>query len=78
LALVSGMLFCYRKVYSEAVTAIPINGGTYNIVLNITNKKIAAFVACLSVLAYTATAIVSAFDAVVYLSLVWPAVGKHV
>jgi amino acid transporter len=65
-------------VYSEAVTAIPVNGGTYNVVLNITNKKVAAFVACLSVLSYTATAIVSAFEAVVYLSFLWSTVSKSV
>jgi amino acid transporter len=69
------MLFYFRKVYSEAVTAIPVNGGTYNIVLIITNKTTAAFVACLSVLSYTATAIVSAFDSVVYLQLLWTEVN---
>jgi amino acid transporter len=72
--MVTGMLFYFRKVYSEAVTAIPVNGGTYNIVLNIASKKTAALVACLSVLSYTATAIVSAFDSIIYLSLLWTSV----
>lgn len=70
------MLFYFRLVYSEVVTALPVNGGTYNLLLNTTNKKAAAFVACLSLLSYTATAIVSAFDAVVYLAIIWPEVGK--
>ena len=70
------MLFFFRRIYSEAVTAIPVNGGTYNVMLNTTNKKIAAFVACLSILSYVATAIVSAFDAMVYLALLWQTVGR--
>jgi amino acid transporter len=76
LFLVTVMLFFFRRVYSEVVTAIPVNGGTYNVMLNTTTKKMAAFVGCLSILAYVATAIVSAFDSVVYLSLLWPEVGK--
>lgn len=70
------MLFFFRRVYSEVVTAIPVNGGTYNVMLNTSSKKMAAFVACLSMLSYIATAILSAFDAVIYLSLLWPGVGK--
>lgn len=66
------MLYAFRRVYSEVVTAIPINGGTYNIMQQVSTKKIAGFVAMLSILSYMATAIVSAFDAVVYLQLLWP------
>jgi amino acid transporter len=66
------MLYFFRRVYSEVVTAIPINGGTYNLMLQVSSKKVAGFVAALSILSYMATAIVSAFDAVVYLSLLWP------
>jgi len=69
------MLFFYRKIYSEVVTAIPNNGGCYNALLNTSTKKIASLAACLSILSYTATAIVSAFDAVVYLQILWPGVG---
>lgn len=76
LLLVTVMLFFFRKVYAEIVTAIPVNGGTYNVMLNTSTKKKAAFVACLSILSYTATIIVSAFDAVVYLSLIWPECSK--
>jgi amino acid transporter len=39
--------------------------------LNTSTKKAAAFVACLSILSYVATAIVSAYDAALYLSVVW-------
>lgn len=67
----------FRKVYSEVVTAIPVNGGTYNLVLNTVNKKLAAFVACLSILSYIATSIISAYDSMVYLSELWPDVGKY-
>jgi amino acid transporter len=77
LLLVTVMLFFFRIVYSEVVTAIPVNGGTYNVMLNTTSKKAAAFVACLSILSYTATAIVSAFDSVVYLSLIWPDCSEY-
>ena len=76
LFLVTVMLYFFRRVYSEVVTAIPVNGGTYNVMLNTTTKKMAAFVACLSILSYVATAIVSAFDSIVYLALLWPGVGK--
>jgi amino acid transporter len=76
LLLVTWMLFYFRKVDCEAVTAIPINGGTYNIALNITNKKVASFIACLSVLSYTATAIISAFDSSIYLSMLWDGAGE--
>ena len=64
-------------MYAETVSAIPVNGGTYNILLNTASKKVSSFVACLSVLSYTATAIVSAFDSVVYLSLLASDVGKR-
>lgn len=71
LFLVTIMLFFFRLVYCEVVTAMPVNGGTYNLMLNTSSKKWAGFVACLSLLSYTATCIVSAFDAVIYLGLIW-------
>jgi amino acid transporter len=74
--MVTIMLFFFKNVYSEVVTAIPVNGGTYNVMLNTSTKKVAAFVACLSILSYVATAIVSGFESIVYLSLIWPGVGK--
>ncbi len=74
--MVTIMLYYFRSVYNEVVTALPVNGGTYNLLLNTSSKKTAAFVSCLSILSYTATCIVSAFDAVIYLALLWPSVGK--
>lgn len=76
--MVTAMLFFFRLVYSEVVTALPVNGGTYNLILNTTTKKTAGIVACLSVLSYIATAIVSAFDAIIYLTLLWPEAGDIV
>ena len=76
LSLVTLMLFFFRRVYCEVVTAMPINGGSYNIMLNTASKKMAGLIGCLSLLAYLATTIISAFDAVLYLSLIYPAVGN--
>ena len=70
------MLFFYRKVYQEVVTAIPNNGGVYNALLNTSSKKVAALASCLSILSYIATALVSAFDAILYLQHIWPDLGK--
>ncbi|CAK4091448.1 unnamed protein product [Aphanomyces euteiches] len=49
-AIVSFVLYLYRFIYSEAVMAIPLNGGSYNLLLNTTSKKVAAVAACLSTL----------------------------
>lgn len=76
LFLVTMMLYIFKKVYIEIVTAIPLNGGTYNTMLNTSSKRAAAFVACLSILSYVATAIISAFDSAVYLASIWPGVGN--
>ena len=70
------MLYLFRKPYNEVVTGIPVNGGTYNLMLNAVSKKIAGFVACLSFLSYLATAIVSAFAAVIFMSELWADCGK--
>ena len=43
-----------------------MNGGTYNLLLNTSSKTLASLAACLSVLAYTATAVVSASEAAAY------------
>jgi hypothetical protein len=55
---VSGVLYVFRAVYGEAVTAIPLNGGSYNLLINTTSKAVAAVGACLSVIAYIATGVV--------------------
>ena len=67
LLLVAGVLFLFRKIYAEVGTAIPLNGGTYTLLLNSTNKKTAAVAACLTLLSYIATAVISASEAMHYL-----------
>ncbi|CAK4619192.1 unnamed protein product [Aphanomyces euteiches] len=69
---VSLVLYVYRFVYEEVVTAIPLNGGSYNVLLNTTTKRFAAVAACLSILCYTATAVVSAVTGVNYLATIVP------
>lgn len=49
----------HAGVYSEVGSALPLNGGAYNILLNTTTKLIAALAACLTLLSYVATAVVS-------------------
>ncbi|KAG2761535.1 hypothetical protein PC129_g5696 [Phytophthora cactorum] len=68
LIMVSTVLFSFRFIYEEVVTAIPMNGGTYNALLNTTSKRTAAVAACLSILSYVATGVVSATSGVRYLN----------
>ncbi|KAG6592426.1 Transmembrane protein [Phytophthora cinnamomi] len=68
LLLVSIVLYFFRFIYEEVVTAIPMNGGTYNALLNTTSKRTAAFAACLGILSYLATGVVSATNSVRYLN----------
>ncbi|POM71088.1 Transmembrane protein [Phytophthora palmivora] len=68
LLMVSAVLFSFRFIYEEVVTAIPLNGGTYNALLNTTSKRTAAVAACLSILSYVATGVVSATSGVRYLN----------
>jgi len=61
-------LWLFRWVYTEAVTALPFNGGIYNILLNtLDSKRVAALAATLTMLSYMATAVVSALSAGSYL-----------
>ncbi len=68
LLMVSGILFLFRKIYGEAVGALPLNGGAYNILLNTSSKTSASMAACLTILSYMATAVISANEAMHYLS----------
>ncbi|KDO21986.1 hypothetical protein SPRG_21208 [Saprolegnia parasitica CBS 223.65] len=72
MVMVSFVLYLYRFIYEEVVTAIPINGGSYNCLLNTTSKRFASFAAVLSILSYTATAVVSGTSACYYLQFVVP------
>jgi amino acid transporter len=55
LAIIGVILYAFRAIYGEVVTAMPVNGGSYNALLNTTTKPIAATAACLSFLSYLAT-----------------------
>ncbi|RLN37365.1 hypothetical protein BBJ28_00019733 [Nothophytophthora sp. Chile5] len=68
LLMVSAVLFLFRFIYEEVITAIPMNGGTYNALLNTTSKRAAAVAACLGILSYLATGVVSASSGVRYLN----------
>lgn len=72
LLLVAGVLYLFRGIYAEAVTALPLNGGAYNVLLNTTTKRKAAVAACLTLLSYLATAVISASEAVHYAALLVP------
>lgn len=72
LLLVAAVLFAFRKIYGEAVGALPLNGGAYNILLNTTSKGNASVAACLTILSYMATAVISATEAMKYLHSIFP------
>jgi len=65
------VLFLYRKIYAEVVGALPLNGGAYNALLNTTSKKVASLAACLTLLSYMATAVISASEAMHYVHSLW-------
>jgi amino acid transporter len=74
LLIVSLVLFLFRKIYGEVVGALPLNGGTYNALLNTTSKSTASFAATLTLLSYMATAVISANEAIHYLHHLVPAI----
>jgi amino acid transporter len=67
LLIVSGVLYLFRKIYGEVVGALPLNGGAYNVLLNTTSKSNASVAACLTILSYMVTAVISASEAMHYL-----------
>ncbi len=71
LLMVAGILFLYRSIYAEVVGALPLNGGAYNALLNTTSKYRASIAACLTILSYMATAVISASEAMHYAHVVW-------
>eukprot|EP00756_Hemistasia_phaeocysticola_P003297 Hpha_TRINITY_DN12170_c0_g1::TRINITY_DN12170_c0_g1_i1::g.81964::m.81964 len=73
--LVCIVLYLFRWVYSEICSALPMNGGTYNALLNTSTKPVAALAAVLSLLSYTATAVTSAASAGRYLNYEWEEVS---
>lgn len=75
LALVAATLYLFRKIYAEVVTALPLNGGAYNVLLNTTTKFKASVAACLTLLSYMATAVISASEAMHYAHNVMPGIN---
>jgi amino acid transporter len=75
LLMVIGVLYLYKKVYTEVVEALPLNGGTYNCLLNCTSKFAAALAACMTILSYIATAVISSKTAAEYLHTIFPSFG---
>lgn len=71
LGLVAAMLYLFRNIYAEVGTALPLNGGAYNALLNTTSKYRASLAACLTILSYMATACISAYEAMHYLHVLW-------
>lgn len=74
LAFIALILFLYKKVYTEVVEALPINGGAYNCLLNGTSKTVAAVAGVMTILSYVATAVISAKIGVEYLHTILPQV----
>jgi len=71
LGLVVAVLYLFRNVYAEVGSALPLNGGAYNVLLNTTSKAKAATAACLTLLSYMATAVLSAYEAMQYAHNFW-------
>lgn len=71
LLFVVGVLYLFRSIYGEVVGALPLNGGAYNALLNTTSKYRASVAACLTILSYMATAVISAYFAMHYLHGLW-------
>ncbi|MFV2068038.1 MAG: APC family permease [Pirellulales bacterium] len=71
LLLVAGVLYLFRGIYAEVVGALPLNGGAYNALLNTTSKYRASVAACLTILSYMATAVISASEAMHYGQMLW-------
>jgi amino acid transporter len=68
------VLWCYKKVYTEVVEALPLNGGAYNCLLNATDKNKAAIAGVMTVLSYIATSVISAKTASEYIHTVFAGV----
>lgn len=67
LLFISFVLYLFRSIYEESIMAFPVNGGTYNVILNVVSKKWAALAACLTMLSYVTTAVISSSSAIAYL-----------
>jgi amino acid transporter len=77
LAIVAVVLYLFRRIYAEVGSALPLNGGAYNVLLNTTSKAKASLAACLTLLSYMATAVISANEAMHYAANFFPQYDKH-
>jgi amino acid transporter len=68
---VAAVLYLFRGIYAEVGSALPLNGGAYNVLLNTTTKAKASMAACLTLLSYVATAVISAYEAMHYADNLW-------
>eukprot|EP00762_Andalucia_godoyi_P001427 ANDGO_00306.mRNA.1 hypothetical protein DICPUDRAFT_154027 len=68
---VAFVLYFYRFVYEEVGSALPLNGGSYTILLNTTQKWFSAVASACSFLSYVATAVVSGATAISYGAGLW-------
>ncbi|MFN0124080.1 MAG: APC family permease [Blastocatellia bacterium] len=78
LAAVALVLYLFRNIYAEVGTALPLNGGAYNALLNTTTKGKASVAACLTLLSYLATAVISGYEAMHYAHELWPGLNVFV
>lgn len=78
LLIVAVVLFLFRKIYGEVVGALPLNGGAYNVLLNTTSKSNASVAACLTILSYMATAVISSTEAMHYLKGLFPGLSVFI
>lgn len=62
------VIYCFRWIFQEVVSTIPLNGGSYAALLNASSKKVAAAAAIFSILSYLATGVVCAVSASNYLN----------
>jgi amino acid transporter len=74
LLLVAVVLYLFRKIYAEVGSALPLNGGAYNVLLNTTSKGKASLAACLTLLSYIATAVISSNEALHYAHNIVPVI----
>ncbi|KAL0488542.1 amino acid permease YdaO [Acrasis kona] len=69
LLVVAVVLYLFKSVYEEVGSALALNGASYALLLNTTSKQIASLAACLTIISYVATAVVSASTAMYYILL---------
>ena len=78
LIIVGIVLYLFRKIYHEVVSAMPLNGGAYNALLNTTTKMRASVAACLTILSYIATAVISGSEAIHYAANLIPGIPLEI